>query len=76
LQRRDESPADSDLPQEVRRRRARRCARSPVSHDVGHNERAVVLSNDDRSLDEVGAGGSGERAPATQADDDGEGRAN
>jgi hypothetical protein len=34
-----------------------------------------VLRNEDRSLDEIGAGGSGERAPATQADDDDEGRA-
>jgi hypothetical protein len=34
-----------------------------------------VLGDDDRSLDEIGAGGSGERAPATQADDDDEGRA-
>jgi len=60
------------LPQEVRGRRARRCARSAISHDVGHDERAVVLGNDDRSLDEIGVGGSGERAPATQADDDDE----
>jgi hypothetical protein len=31
-----------------------------------------VLGNADRSLDEIGVGGSGERAPATQADDDDE----
>jgi hypothetical protein len=34
-----------------------------------------VLSDEDRSLDEIGAGGSSERTPATQADDDDEGRA-
>jgi hypothetical protein len=34
-----------------------------------------VLSDHHRSHDEIGAGGSGERAPATQADDDDEGRA-
>jgi hypothetical protein len=34
-----------------------------------------VLDDDDRSLDEIGVGGSGERAPATQADDDEEGGA-
>ncbi|MDX6491822.1 MAG: hypothetical protein QOD43_2067, partial [Gaiellaceae bacterium] len=75
LQRRDKPPPDSDLPQEVRGRRARRCAGTAVSHDIGHDERAVVLSDGDRSLDQIGAGGSGERAPATQADDDDEGRA-
>jgi len=75
LQPRDESPPDPDLPQEVRGRRARCCARSPVSYDIGHDERAAVLGDDDRSLDEIGAGGSGERAPATHADDDDEGGA-
>jgi hypothetical protein len=34
-----------------------------------------VLRYEDRSLNEIGAGGSGERAPATQSDDDDEGRA-
>jgi hypothetical protein len=34
-----------------------------------------VLSDDDRSLDEIGACGSGERAPATQTDDGDEGSA-
>jgi hypothetical protein len=34
-----------------------------------------MLRDRDGSLDEIGAGGSGERAPATQADDDDEGRA-
>jgi hypothetical protein len=34
-----------------------------------------VLGDEDRNLDEIGAGGGGERAPATQADDDDEGRA-
>jgi hypothetical protein len=75
LQRRDKPPPDSDLPQEVRARRAGRCAGTAVAHDISHDERAAVLRNGDRSLDEIGAGGSGERAPATQADDDDEGRA-
>jgi hypothetical protein len=34
-----------------------------------------VLGDEDRSLDEIGAGGSGNRAPGTQADDDDERRA-
>jgi hypothetical protein len=63
------------MPQEVRGRRAGRCAGTAVSHHIGHDEGAVMLSDRDRSLDEIGAGGSGERAPATQADDDDEGRA-
>jgi len=33
-----------------------------------------MLSDEERSLDEIGAGGSGERAPAAQTDDDDEGR--
>jgi hypothetical protein len=34
-----------------------------------------MLRDDDRSLDQIGAGGSGERTPAAQADDDDEDRA-